>query len=113
MIDGSHTSGRHYFHLGSTATLTVQALPGEFFCDCIDFGLRPGGLSIPPIQGTWWLPSLFNIFWIGTIDAQGKGTATLAIPSVATLVGTHVCFQSATAGGNAKFTNVVDAIVTP
>ena len=113
VIDGSRASGKQYFHLGGTATLTVQALPGEFFFDGIDFGLRGVGLSVPPINGEWWLPAIFNVFWISSIDAQGKGIFTLPIPNVAALVGTHVYFQSATAGSSVDFTNVVDAIVAP
>jgi len=110
-IDSSKISGKNYFYLGGTAILTVQAPPGEVFLDGIDFGLRSSGLQIPGVQGTWWLPALFNAFWMGVVDSQGKGICTLPIPNIPSLVGTHVYFQSATAGTTVGFTNVVDAIV--
>ena len=110
-IQGSRGSGKDYFHLGSTAALTVRALPGEVYFLGLDFGLRTSGLPVPGLKGVWWLPGLFNIFWTGFLDAQGQGTFKLPIPNVPVLVGTHPYFQAATAGASVNFTNVVDAIV--
>ncbi len=110
-IQGSRGGGKAYFHLGSTAVLTVRALPGEVYFNGLDFSLRASGLQVPGIQGVWWLPGIFNLFWTGFVNAQGEGTFHLPIPNVPVLIGTHAYFQSATAGTSVNFTNVVDAIV--
>jgi len=102
-----------YFNLGGTVTLTTRAVAGEVYFMGIDFGLRNAGLPIPGVQGSWWLPTLFNLIWVGVVDAKGEGVFALPVPNVPQLVGTHVYFQAATAGtAGVNFTNVIDGIVS-
>jgi hypothetical protein len=102
---------RNYFHLGATATVTVQGLPGEQFINTIDVALLGTPVIVPPIVGNYWLPSFFNVFFIGILDGSGRGPLPIVIPNEMALVGIHVYFQSITAGAGIVFTNVADAII--
>jgi len=102
---------RNYFHLGATATLTVQGLPGEQYVNTIDIALLGTPVVVPPVVGYYWLPSFFNIFFIGILDGTGRGPLPIVVPNEMSIVGIHVYFQSATAGAGIVFTNVADAII--
>jgi hypothetical protein len=105
------STSRDYFHLGSTLTLTVQSNPGDFFVHTFDIGLRSIPLSIPSVQGDYWLPSVFNIFWMGSVPASGRHDFKLTVPNVPGLVGVHVYFQSVAGLTVFELTNVADCIV--
>jgi len=105
------STGRDYFHLGSTLTLTMQSNPGDFFIHTFDVGLRSIPLSIPGVQGDYWLPSVFNIFWMGSVPAGGRHDFKLTVPNVPGLVGVHVYFQSVAGFVVFELTNVADCII--
>jgi len=104
---------RDYFHLGATATLTVQGVPGEFFVNTIDVALLGTPVTFPPIiVGNYWLQTFFNVFFTGVLDPMGRGPLSIVVPNAPMLVGLHIYFQSATAGpAGIIFTNVADAII--
>jgi hypothetical protein len=100
-----------FFRLGQTATLTVQGNPGEVFADIIDPAFNTTPLLIPPVLGYYYLPSLFNVFFIGVLDGSGLGSLPIGIPNNMLLVGQRVAFQAITAGAAFTWTNAVDVII--
>jgi len=100
-----------FFRLGQTATLTVQGNPGEVFADIIDPGFSSTPLLIPPVLGFYYLPSLFNVFFIGALDGMGLGPLAIGIPNNMVLVGQRVAFQSITGSAQFTWTNAVDVII--
>lgn len=107
------STSQDFFHLSAKVTLTVQANANDVYVNTIDFALRPSPGTIPGLQGAYWLPSLFNIIWIGVVPASGRGDMPLIIPNVSALVGKHVYFQSAALGAILQLTNVTDCIIAP
>jgi hypothetical protein len=109
--DTTGNANRSYYHLGATATITTQGTPGESAYFMIDVGLSPVGIATPPVNGEFWLQTLFNLYFIGVIDVTGRSSVSLSIPNEMSLVGTRVYFQSLTAGLEFNWTNVVDAVI--
>jgi hypothetical protein len=109
--DTTGNANRSYFHLGATATVTTQGTPGELAVHCIDVALSPVGISTPPVNGEFWLQTLFNLYFLGAIDGTGRFSVPLTIPNEMAIVGTRVYFQSLTAGMEFNWTNVCDAVI--
>jgi len=109
--DTTGNANRSYFHLGATATVTTQGLPGELAAYTIDVALSPVGISTPPVNGEFWLQTLFNLYFVGVIDGTGRHSVSLMVPNEMGLIGTRVYFQSLTAGLEFNWTNVTDAVI--
>ena len=91
--------------------ISFAVTPGEAAYYLIDVGLSPIGVSIPPINGEFWLPTFFNLYFLGGIDGTGRHSVNLTIPNEMALIGTRVFFQSLTAGAELNWTNVCDAVI--
>lgn len=109
--DVTGNANRGYFHLGATATVTTQGMPGEFHLDLIGLALQPMGVPIPPVGGFFWLPGV-TMFGSGILDPAGLGSASLLIPSNTSLIGIRFYCQTLTAGTALTLTNVVDGVIT-
>jgi hypothetical protein len=109
-ITSTRASGRSYFHLGSTVTVSVQGQSSELFLVLLDTSLTTGA-PIPPVTGLYWLPG-FLVLGSGALDASGAGGLSVTMPSNQRLVNAHLYFQTVVGSlSRLVFTNVVDGIV--
>jgi hypothetical protein len=106
--DVTGNANRSYFHLGATATITAQGMPGEAFLTLLDAPLLPAGIPTPPVNGEFWFTRLV-VVGVGALDGAGRGSLPLTIPGDQSLVGARVFFQALVAGATFDWTNVVDA----
>jgi hypothetical protein len=112
-VKSTRQGNQDFFHLGATVTLDVHGQSGEVFVNTLDVNLQPSPVPTPPVMGFYWLPTFFNAFFLGVLDPSGLGTMSLVVPINQALVGTHMYFQSLTAGADFRWTNVVDGIIAP
>jgi hypothetical protein len=111
-IRSTRASGRGYYHLGSMITLNVQAMANEVFVVFLDGALATTPLSVPGVNGFYWLPPRFIVLGIGAIPSSGVGTLSVPVPNDPGLVAALLYFEGAVVGSRLAWTNAVDAVIS-
>jgi hypothetical protein len=111
-ITGPRVSGSQY-RLGQSLTITTQGNHSEAFAHVVDLFLSSPPVQIPPVGGSFFLTTGCAVITIGGLDGSGLGAQTIAIPSIPTLAGLHLYYQSVTGAANYTWTNAVDVILQP